>query len=88
MSIFFSVSKIHRQMLLFSPAYDTCLKDTIFLINQLAKKGQKVSKDKTQLWQQEAKYLRYMATLSGSHVNTYHSSAIRSLPSHETNMNN
>lgn len=36
-------------MLLFSLSYDACLKDTIFLINQLAKKGQKVSKDKTQL---------------------------------------
>lgn len=45
MSIF-SVYKINQQMLLFSPSYDTYLKDTIFLINQLAKKGQKVSKDK------------------------------------------
>lgn len=48
MSIF-SVSKINQQMVLFSPSYDTCPKDTIFLINQLAKKSQKVSKDKTQL---------------------------------------
>lgn len=74
-------------MLLFSPSYDTYLKDTIFLINQLAKKGQKVSKDK------HNSDSRKLSTqdiwwLSGSHVNTYYSSAIKSLPSPETNMNN
>ena len=71
-------------ILLASKTQTQCKTDTLSLLHYLAKTGNKVSKNKLQLWRAEVRYLGHTLSGSGRTVNTERKKAILEAPKPET----
>lgn len=71
-------------VLITNETQEACKKDTIDLLKYLAQTGNKVSKDKLQLWQTSVKYLGHTLTQNGRVISNERKTAILSAPLPQT----